>query len=131
MTIEIVTNILDNVNFNFFDKPYRWTVQQKGDGFLIKISMKLKCNESSEECWQHGGKHYISSHAIPDEVVKKAWKACKDFVMHEAHEAFTYKDQTVFNPHIPMDALAEFSSSTELVRRDVLEIQANAQDVDH
>jgi hypothetical protein len=59
----------------------------------------------------------LSSHCIKDEIVNKAWKACFDFIIHEAREAFYYKEQTIYHPHFLVDELAIFVSETEQAKR--------------
>ncbi|MGK0391181.1 MAG: hypothetical protein ACI94Y_003943 [Maribacter sp.] len=49
--------------------------------------------------------------------MNKAWKACFDFIIHEAREAFYYKEQTIYHPHFLVDELAIFVSETEQAKR--------------
>ena len=130
MNIEGVINALDEIKIDLFKIPTKWNVTPKGDGILIQIRMKIKCNETKEECWQHGGKHYISSHSMKDEVVMRAWKAFKDFIAHEVHEAFYYRDEQIFQPHYSVDELVQFRRTAEAVKRPDNRIASNAQDID-
>ena len=97
---------------------------KKGDGFLLQLTGYIKDNETSEFSWQNGGKHYISSHAIKDEIVNKAWKACFDFVIHEAREAFYFKGETIYHPHFLVDELANFVNKSKHAKRDEEELIA-------
>lgn len=77
-------------------------------------------NETNMMSDQHGGKHYVSSHAIKDEVVNKAWAACQDFIIHEAREAFKYKGQAIYQPHWNVDELLVLTESSEPAKRHVI-----------
>ncbi len=117
MNITTIENIIEQCKFELFDIPFKFRVMPKGDGFLLQLEGYIKDNETKEFSWQRGGKHYLSSHAIKDEIVNKAWKACFDFVIHEAREAFYYQQQTIYHPHFLVDDLATFVADSEHARR--------------
>ncbi len=108
MTLSEIRRILNECEFKLFDISFEFLAMPKGDGFLIQLEGYIRDNTTKSYSWQKGGKHYISSFAIRDEVVNKAWKACFDFVIHEAREAFFYKNQTIYHPHFLVDELAAF-----------------------
>lgn len=112
-----IEHILEKCEFKLFDIPFQFLVMPKGDGFLLQLKGYIKDNETQQYSWQKGGKHYLSSHCIKDEVVNKAWKACFDFIIHEAREAFYYKEQTIYHPHFLVDELATFVSKSEHAKR--------------
>ncbi len=118
MNILEIKKILESCEFNLFDIPFKFRVMSKGDGFLIQLKGYIKDNETGMFSWQKGGKHYLSSHVVKDEVVNKAWKACFDFVIHEAREAFYYKKQTIYHPHFLVDELATFVANSEHAKRE-------------
>lgn len=128
-TLESINNIISNTRFALLGKDFRFVVQTKGDGFLLKLECYLPDNETGELKWLSGGKYYISSHAIDDEIVLTAWKACQDYIIHEARETFTYKEQTIFQPHYSVDELAEFCSTAKVVRRPQNNITNHLEDV--
>ncbi len=117
MDIKSIKNILADCNFTLFDIPFQFLVMKKGNGFLLQLQGYIKDNESDMFSWQKGGKHYISSYAIKDEIVNKAWKAFFDFVIHEAREAFYYKNQTIYHPHFKVDELVAFVKQSTHARR--------------
>ncbi len=117
MTRELIAEILKEITFEIFNHVFWFRVVNKGDGFLIQIETKMVDNENKQISIQKGGKYYMSSHAIKDEVVMIAWKACEDFILHEARETFKYKGQTIFQPHYSVDELAEFCANTTPVKR--------------
>lgn len=135
-TLESILKKLDEVKFTCFQQKFRFVVQSKGEGFLLKLQCYMPCNESNEYSWQSGGKYYISPHAIDDEIIMTAWKACQDFIIHEAREAFFYKNQTIFQPHYSVDELAEFCATAKPVKRpknyiaEHIENVKTAQDID-
>lgn len=123
MNQQQIEQILAKCDFKLFDIPFEFCVMPKGDGFLIQLSGYIKDNETGLYSWQKGGKHYLSSHCIKDEIVNKAWKACFDFVIHEAREAFYYKEQTIYHPHFMVDDLATFVAESEHARRESMLIE--------
>lgn len=112
-----IEEIIKNIKFTMFDTLFKYNVQEKGDGFLIQIRGYIYCNEERFKSWQHGGKYYISKHAIKDEIVAVCWKAAQDFVIHEARETFFYKNQTIYQSHYSVDELASFCSTASKAKR--------------
>ena len=117
MNLRSIQSILAECEFNLFGIPFEFLAMPKGDGFLLQLRGYIRDNETGELSWQKGGKHYISSHAVKDEIVNKAWKACFDFTIHEAREAFCYKSQTIYHPHFKVDELANFVASSSHAKR--------------
>ncbi len=117
MTLKEIKKILSEISFDIFSHEFKWRVFKKGDGFLIQIWCNMVDNESELMSNQRGGKHYLSSYCIKDEVVNKAWYACQDFVIHEAREAFKYKNQPIYHPHWTVDKLVELSIKTKHAKR--------------
>jgi hypothetical protein len=120
MTLQEINNILESVTFNFYQHKFWWRTFEKGDGFLIQLCCRMVDNETGNMSDQHGGKHYISSFAIKDEVVNKAWNACQDFIIHEAREAFKYKGQAIYQPHWNVDELLVLTESSEPAKRHIM-----------
>lgn len=52
-----------------------------------------------------GRKWRISAHMTRSEVVQTAFAALMAWVEHEAREAFRYKGQAVFGPHLDVEVL--------------------------
>lgn len=129
MTQSEIREILKEIEFTLFNTIFEVNIMEKGDGFLLQFSAFIENNETSKEEWQKGAKYYISSHAIKDEVVLTAWKACQDYIIHEAREQFKYKNQTIFQPHYSMDQLAEFCEGADLVKRPINFINQHLADV--
>lgn len=118
ITLTEIERILEEeIKFEFYNHKFTWRVMEKGDGFLIQLCCYMKDNVTGEMSDQRGGKHYISSHAIKDEVVNKAWHACQDFIIHEAREAFKYKNQPIYQPHWTVDELLHLSQTTGEAKR--------------
>jgi hypothetical protein len=89
------------------------TLPEKG-GFLLSVGAVLPDNIDSmaEPLLVYGGKLYVSNHATHHELVLKAWQAVQAFVLHELREQFFYKGQSIFHPHVDVDALAEHTART-------------------
>lgn len=117
MTLKEINKILSQISFDLFSHKFTWRTFKKGDGFLIQICCNMIDNETGSMSNQRGGKHYLSSYCIKDEVVNKAWYACQDFVIHEAREAFKYKDQPIYHPHWTVDELVKLSKKTKHAKR--------------
>ncbi len=106
-TKENIERLLRRVTFNFFGHSFNWRVMAKGDGFLIQVGTTMEDVLTKEQSFQKGGKHYISQHAVDSEVMLKAFKACKDFVNHEIHEAFRIDNVQVFDPHVDLESFID------------------------
>lgn len=87
--------ILDEIKY----KEWCFRVQDKGDGYLIQLSWIAEDAITGKLSTQKGRKWYISSHAIPQEVVRTAYKAVLAAEEHEVGENFKYKGSAIFNPH--------------------------------
>lgn len=117
-TIKSISKLLSRVKFKFFDSDFRFILAPKGDGFLIQVVAVIGCVESKEKMEQKGGKHYISQHCTDSEIIFKTFKACKDFVNHELHEAFYVDNVRIFDPHLDLDALIDSVKHMKRVSRD-------------
>lgn len=113
MTLSRIQNILQQVKFN------DWTFVSKpmGDGFYIQVQFHAPDNHGEGTTEQHGGKYYISKHAIKDEIIKTAWKAVISAVEHEAREQFLYCGIPIFDPHTSCDRLLELHRQGCMVSR--------------
>lgn len=117
LTVYQIRTVLSWIDFKFYRHEFTWRVLKKGDGFLIQLCCKMIDNETGLISNQHGGKHYLSSFAIHDEIVNKAWYACQDFIIHEAREDFKYRGQPIYHPHWKVDALCGLTSETDQAKR--------------
>lgn len=107
LTKQTIETLLQRIRFDFFEHPFYWTVMEKDGGFLIRVSCNMRCVNTGKIEPQDGGKHYISCYATDNEVIFKAFKACKDFVDHELHESFYVDGVRVFDPHLNLDSLID------------------------
>lgn len=112
-----ILRLLSRCYFKIFDTYFDFDVMDKGDGYLIQVKAFVTDNHTLSVSCQKGGKHYISAYAIDDEVIMKAWKACYDFVVHEAREGFKYKGQAIFGPHFQVDEMVEFCKTANEAKR--------------
>lgn len=89
-----------------------WFVIEKGDGYLLQFTyLEADIDLGHRLEWQKARKWYISSHAIEGEVVRTALSAVKMSLEHRLREAFTYKGDRIFSPHIDPSALRKFVRS--------------------
>jgi hypothetical protein len=117
-TKESIEKILGDCETFFYNVPLLPRVLPKGGGFLLQVRGYIMDNNTQTHSLQSGGKYYISSHAIDDEVVATLWKATQDFIIHEARETFQYKGQKIYGPHFKVDALRKLAAITDEAKRD-------------
>lgn len=91
-------------------------VMEKGDGFLIQLQAMIPDNNTRKISLQKGGKYYVSSHAILEEVVGTIWKALQDFLIHEAREGFLYKRRRIYGSHFDINTLYAAAGWQEIKR---------------
>jgi hypothetical protein len=103
-------------SLSFRDWSFEWG--HMGSGYYLQVAFLAPCNDTGVLAIHRGRKWYISSHAIPDEVVKTAWLAVEVALRHEAMETFTYKGRRVFNPHTDVDALIGLQDEGRIVTRE-------------
>lgn len=79
---------------------------------LLQVGMEREdtYTGASEVGW--GGIAYVSEHSTDDEIVKKLFGLCLDYLEHEAREGFQYQERRVFGPHISLEALMEAAPKT-------------------
>lgn len=120
-TKESISKLLGECELMYNGTPLLPRVMSKGDGFLIQVRGHLPNNNKGNVIGQlelqSGGKYYISSYAIDDEVVSTVWKAFQDFVIHEARECFLFKGERIFSPHFPIQKLHALCRITNEVKR--------------
>jgi hypothetical protein len=59
-------------------------------------------------------KWYLSQHMTESELVQTAFAAALQAEEHEAREAFAYRRQRIFNPHISVNALMQVCHQLEV-----------------
>lgn len=93
-----------------------WCHGVMGNGFYIQHQQLLYDCENLHRppTWQKGRKFYCSSHMTKSELVQTMLMAILAFEEHEAREAFYFKGQRIFGPHINIDALGEASNDREV-----------------
>ena len=97
-TIKEVQTIVDSVDIGkeLYQDSWRFRLLEKGDGFLLQLVYLEPDAETGVLAQQNARKWYISPYSTETEIVETA--VCRS-LMHRAKEWFTYKEQSVFNPH--------------------------------
>lgn len=116
-TFDDIANILSLVKY---DEP-GWEIRLRKDGFRPYLQVYCTsgiCNVTGNRLEWSGRKWMLSYHMCKSEVVRTAYKAIHAAVLHEMNEKFTYKDVCIFDPHLDVDALAEFRQNVPLDTRD-------------
>lgn len=116
MELDEIKNLLGYCQFSIMGIKARFYIMTKGDGFLLQVGVEIT-DFMGKPTLKKGGKHYISSHAIPEEIVQKALKACLDFTEHEAREGFTFKGQALYHQHYPLEQLHAFNKAVDHAKR--------------
>jgi hypothetical protein len=107
-TREHFESILRDVSVGNWELHLR---QDPGFGrFFLQIQFLADDSETGETAVrQHCRKWYLSPHMTKSEVVRTAYLAYTQAVLHEADETFKYCGRSIYNPHINVDALGEAS----------------------
>lgn len=110
-TFETIKKILDDVKY----KDWVFRLKPKGDGWTLQVIFLAQDNDNPSMVMfpQHCRKYYISQHATKSEIVRSAFLAVRQAEEHEMAELFTYKGERIFNPHVNVDALVEYSRTTK------------------
>ncbi len=112
MKLENLRKFLSQISFQLFGQKLhiRADIDQKyGKRCYLQVFFHSPCSKTNSiEEW-HGAKFYLSLHMTEDEILKRAYKACKDAVEHEAMEGFKFNGQIVFNPHVSFRELLKVS----------------------
>ena len=88
-------------------RDWRFRVGPMGGGHFLQVEF------DAPEGRQRGGKWYVSTHAMPGEVLRKALQAVLAAEEHEARERFKFAGKAVFHPHHPISALVEIADRLE------------------
>ncbi len=86
----------------FLDRKF--TVQQKGDGFLLQLSYIEKDIYTDKPSVQKSRKWYLTAFATESEIVDTAYAACVRSMRHVTKEHFLYQNRRVFSPHFDIKA---------------------------
>lgn len=92
-------------------EPYHFCLVRRGHGnsqyLALYVWVMTPCNHdiTGPKVRQEGREWLLSKKACVNEVVHTAWKAVEAFEMHELRERFKYRDRSIFNSHIQVNAL--------------------------
>ncbi len=108
-TREDFWKVLVHVNVGEYELHLR---QDPGEGrFFLQIQFEALDNDSDSGKLerQFCRKWYLSPHMTKSELVRTAYKAYMAAVEHEACEKFKYHGESIYNPHVDVDALLSVS----------------------
>lgn len=91
--------------------------QSIGRSYLQVYHPEGICNVTGKPSPWSGRKWFLSPHMTRSEVVQTLWKALTTALEHEAREAFTYRGETIFDPHLDVDGLVAFRQEHALSER--------------
>ena len=82
----------------------------QGGRFFIQIQFDEVDHDTGEGGYRaYCRKWYLSPHMTRSEIVRTAWKAYEAAILHEAQETFKYKNKSIYNPHMDVEALVEIA----------------------
>lgn len=93
-----------------------WTLKsfEKEDGYLLQwIFMEKDVMKPKDETLyeQYCRKWYVSKFSTETEVIRTAWLAVQQAVIHEISESFLYNNIRIFDPHTNYVELAVYMST--------------------
>lgn len=103
MTDQEIRNALDEVSF----QNYTFNLGFSGNRTWLQATFMAPDCHTGADALQYTRKWYISNEATKSEIVQTAFKLALTSVEHEAREAFTYRGQRIFGPHMSVDVLAK------------------------
>jgi hypothetical protein len=99
-----------------------WTLKafQKEECYLLQWTFMEKDTTKPEDDTlyeQHCRKWYISQYSTQTEIIRTAWLAVQQAIIHEASESFLYNGVRLFDPHTDYVSLSEYmAGATQDVR---------------
>ena len=79
--------------------------------FYLVIEFQEACIVTGVMQTQRSRKWMLSPHMTRSEIVQTAWLAVQTALMHEAREAFKWRDELVFGPHFDVEALHDLCAA--------------------
>lgn len=92
-------------------KDWKLKVLPENSGFYLQVQFMGPCAVTGKREKLAGRKWILSAFMTKSELVTTAFKAVLTAEEHECREHFKYKGQTVFGPHLDVDALAELAGA--------------------
>lgn len=104
--------ILEDVKFRDWNISVQHDAFADG-GYYLQIKVDGICNVTEKPFAWSSRKWRLSSYMTRSEVVQTALKAVLTATEHEVREQFTYRGQTIFDPHYDVDKLVALRSGTD------------------
>jgi len=101
-TEQRLSAILSRVHY----RDWHIALRLDGERFYLQVQFESPCIVNGAPMRQHGRKWMLSPHMSTSEVVATAFKACLAAEEHECREAFRYRGQPVFGPHVDVEWMA-------------------------
>lgn len=119
--------VLEHVTFapSCVNLDWQWDVREIGAwenyhraiGWHVRTSFVRPDTDTGEVTRGYGRWEFVALGATESAVVKTCWVLAKMIVEHELMEAFHYKGAKIFNPHHPVDLLADTARSFNIMKR--------------
>ncbi len=119
--MEKVLEILARITANCLGLDFRFIcchdkIHTTSGRMYIQVCYTTNCTKTSVLTEWKGRKYYLSDYMTDDEIVKTAYVAFQQAVMHETMEGFKVDNIILFNPHINFEELLLISNK-EVHRR--------------
>lgn len=113
-----LSDLLKAFQDSFKYKNWALKFESRDGGSLVQLVFMAADNENPNELEeQHCRKFFVKDDATADDVFFTVIYAVQTAERHECDEQFTYKNHTIYNPHLDMDAMVDFVSSNAFDRR--------------
>lgn len=103
MTRDVIEEILGHITY----RDWRFNLEERGGGFLLQVMFNAPCATSGILEEQRCRKWYVSKYACDNEVVRTAYLAVQQAVIHELDENFLFCGQRIHNPHVNYTNIVE------------------------
>jgi hypothetical protein len=110
-TLQDIKDVLSRVSF----PNYTFNVKENTAGLYLQIMCQGKCNVTGDDSKWFSRKWTLSYHMTDGEIVQTAFKAVMTAVEHEVRELFTYRDESIFDPHYDVEKLVELRKQADSV----------------
>ena len=105
ITLEKLEHIISEIDAEYQGKKFLIFYGEDNGKLWIQVGTERPDTYTGEIGIGKGGQAKVSEEATHDEVVKKIFGMCLDYVEHETREGFKWRGRRVFNPHVTIEAL--------------------------
>lgn len=114
-TLDSIKQLVSEIRYTNWDI----LVRQYGDGRpYIQVQFDAPCSNTGIIERQYCRKHALSLYMTNSEIIRTAYKAVRDAVLHEMDEEFRFRGERIMSPHMDYEKLVEFMKTTPTSKRE-------------